>query len=174
MDQGRKTIIIVVAVLVVLLLGVYLWKDLAVRSVEKKMEVQRLELAEQAQKMIQGKTRYFLRLATVPLVWTIRQEMLRENTGQINDYLIQYVREPGIKQILIAKPDGTITAATNKKHEGLSFSSLYLVAFLEKTEIFFSDGPEGQLIIVAPLMGYNEKLGILLMVYEQEALEKKE
>ena len=174
MDQGRRMFIIVVALLVILSLGIYLWKDLAVRSVEKKMEAQRLELAGQAQKVIQEKTRSFLRLAAIPLVWTIRQEMIRENMGQVNDYLIQYVREPGIKQILIAKPDGTITAATNKKHEGLAFSSLYPAEFLEKTEIFFSDDPEGQLMIVAPLMGYNEKLGILLMVYEQEALEKKE
>ncbi|HZV47588.1 MAG TPA: hypothetical protein VFG06_09630 [Thermodesulfovibrionales bacterium] len=112
------------------------------------------------------KTRYFLRLTTTTFVWAIRKEMLRENYEQINEYLNQFVKEPHIKQVLVVKSDGTVAVATDKKLEGVAISSLYPNELIEKNEIEITDDQNGNMLILSPIMGFNKKLGMFLMVYE--------
>ncbi|MBU4267504.1 MAG: hypothetical protein KJ808_01440 [Acidobacteria bacterium] len=170
MEQSSKKYFYVIAVLLVALSGMYLWKTFSEQDVQKKQEVQRQQLVEKYQKTITEKTRYFLRLATTPFVWAIRKEMLRENYEQINEYLLQFIKEPHIRRILVAKSDGTVVVATDKKLEGLMFSSLYPADFLEKNEMVITDEKNGDILIISPIMAFNNKLGIFLMVYESEKI----
>ena len=162
MLKNRKTI----GVFVVLLIGVFVWKSNAVRNMEKRMEAQRAKLVEKSQQVITSKTHELLRLTTIPLVWVVRKEMIMENYNQINEYLNRFVKEPTIKQILVVKSDGTIAVATDKKIEGAPFSSLFPQNLIEQNEISISDDGKGNIRVVAPIMGLNTKLGLLIMMYE--------
>lgn len=167
--SGKKYLY-VIGVLVVLVFIMYLWKTIAVKNVQKRMEAQQIQLIEKSQQVITEKTRYFLRLTTTPFVWAIRKEMFRENYEQINEYLNQFVKEPHIKQILVVKSDGTIAVATDKKLEGVAFSSLYPNELMEKNEIFITNDKNGNILVISPIMGLNKKLGMFLMVYEPEKI----
>jgi hypothetical protein len=68
MLKNRKTI----GVFVVLLIGVLVWKSIAIRHMEKRMEAQRAKLIEKSQQVITNKTHELLRLTTIPLVWVVR------------------------------------------------------------------------------------------------------
>jgi hypothetical protein len=162
MLKNRKTI----GVFVVLLIGVFVWKSIAVRNMEKRMEAQRAKLIEKSQQVITSKTHELLRLTTIPLVWVVRKEMINENYDQINEYLNRFVKEPTIKQILVVKSDGTIAVATDKKIEGAPFSSLFPQNLIEQNEISISDDGKGNIRVAAPIMGLNAKLGLLIMIYE--------
>lgn len=92
----------------------YVWRMITV----KNMEAQRARLVQRSQQVVTSKTVDLLRLATIPLVWAVRKEMLRDNYDQINDYLTRFIKEPHIKQILVVKSDGSVAVATDKKVEG--------------------------------------------------------
>lgn len=170
MEQNRKGYLYVIGILIILLIGMYFWKTLAVRSVEKKGDARKAQIVEKSRQLITDKTEYFLRLTAMPFIWAIRKEMLRENYEQINEYLAQFVKEPHIKQVLIARSDGTITVATDKKLEGTALSSLYPQQLIGADEIVLSDDKSGNILVVAPVMGFNKKLGVFLMVYEPEKI----
>ena len=167
MKESGKKYLYIIGILVVLLFITYLWKTIAVKNVQKQMEAQQIQLIEKSQRVITEKTRYFLRLTTTTFVWALRKEMLRENYEQINEYLNQFVKEPHIKQILVVKSDGTVAVATDKKLEGVTFSSLYPNELMEKNEIVITDDKNGNMLVIAPIMGLTKKLGTVFMVYEQ-------
>ncbi len=170
MKQSGKKNVYVIGILVVLVFIMYIWKINAVKNVQERMEAKQIQIIEKSQQVMTEKTRYFLRLTTTTFVWAIRKEMLRENYEQINEYLNQFVKEPQIKQILVVKSDGTVAVATDKKLEGVAFSSLYPVELLEKDEIEIMDDQNGNILILSPIMGLNKKLGMLFMVYEPEKI----
>lgn len=170
MEQGHKKYLYVIAVLLVLLVGMYFWKVMAVKNVREKLDAQKIQVIEKAHQALSDNTRYFLRLATTPLTWAIRKELLRENLEQINDYTIQFVKDPHVKLILVVKEDGMVAVSTDKSKEGVAFSSLYPVGLLEKDEIVITEEKNGTLLITAPIMGLNKKLGMLLMSYEPEKI----
>jgi predicted regulator of Ras-like GTPase activity (Roadblock/LC7/MglB family) len=170
MLENRKLNLYTVGIFVVLLIGMFVWKNLAVKNMEKKMEAQRVKVVEKSQHVITSNTHDLLRLTTIPLVWAVRKEMINENYDQINEYLNRFIKEPNIKQILVVKSDGTIAVATDKKLEGAPFSSIFPQDLIEQNEISISDDEKGNIRIVAPIMGLNAKLGLLIMIYEPEKI----
>lgn len=156
---SRKIYLYIIGILVVMVAVMFLWKVLAVRSVEKKSE-----------QIIAGKTEELLRLTAVPFAWTIRKEMQKEDYDQINEYLTSFIKEPHIKMALVVKVDGTIAAATDKKLEGKQFSSFYPSELLTPNDVRISKDKDGNILLVGPLMGLNARLGTSLIVYEPEKL----
>ena len=168
MNPGSKKYFYVIIALLVALAGMFIWKTVAEKNMQKQQESRRLQWVEITRQTITENTRQFLRLAAIPLVWAIKAEMLKENYEQINEFLVQFVKEPHIKQILVAKIDGMVVVATDKKLEGAAFSSLYPGEYLEKNETMVADDEKGNIFIVSPIMAFNRKLGIFFMVYEPE------
>jgi hypothetical protein len=157
MERGAKFCLYSIGFLVVVIISMYVWKITAVKTVEK-----------QAQQVISENTREFLRLTATPLGWAVRKEMLTGNYGQINEYLVQFVKEPGIKQIMVVKSDGIIAVSTDKKLEGTAFSSLYPKEILDYDKTTVSDGELGNIQVIVPIMGFDKKLGLLLLIYKPQ------
>jgi hypothetical protein len=170
MLKKRKLCLYAICILAALLVCMFVWKDIAVRNRERTMEAQRAKLLEKAQQAITSKTRDLLRLTTIPLAWAVRREMINENYGQINEYLNKFVKEPGIRQILVVKSDGTIAVSTDKKMEGAPLSSLFPQELIEQKEISISDDGKGNIRAVTPIMGLDARLGLLIMIYEPERI----
>lgn len=156
---SNKVYLYIIGILVVIIVGVYLWKVIAVRSVENR-----------SQQMIVGKTGELLRLTAIPLAWTIRNEMLKEDYDQINNYLNSFIKEPHIKLVVVVKADGTVVVATDKKLEGTQFSSLYPVELLSPDDIRVSKDKDANILLVCPIMGLNARLGTALIIYEPEKI----
>ena len=110
MEQSGKRYFFTIAVCMVLLIGMYFWKVISVKNVQKTIEVQRIEIILKTQQIVTEKAQYFLRLTTTPLVWAIRKEMIRDNYEQINEYMSQFVKEPNIKQIFVINSEGVVAA----------------------------------------------------------------
>ncbi len=144
--------------LVLAIAGMYLWKNIAVNCVKD-------QLAERTGQIITDQNRSLLRLAVVPLVWAVRTEMINGNYDQINQYLSQFVKEKNIKGIVVAKPDGTIVVATNKKLEGAAVASVFPPSVLQEDKTTVSTQENGDIMVVSPVMGVSEKLGVLILLY---------
>jgi len=90
--------------------------------------------------------------------------MIRNNYDQINQYLNQFVKEKNMKEIIVAKPDGTIVVATNKKREGTSVTSAFPPAVLQEDKTTVTTLENGDLMVVSPVMGLSTKQGILILL----------
>lgn len=162
--------------LAILLAGTLAWKFSSVRHVEERAAAERTEIVERARVALADQTAYFLRLVAKPLAWAVRKELLRENHEQVNEYLAQFVREPRVRQVLVADPDGVVVAATDKKLEGQPLAESHPGLTLDADETTIAETGAGELLVVAPVMGLDSRLGTLLVVYTPEtaALEARE
>ena len=150
--------LIIILILVLAVAGMYVWKNMAVKRAEA-------DLTEQATRIITGQNSDFLRLVTVPLVWAVRSEMIRSNYDQINQYLKQFVKEKNMKEIVIAKPDGTIVVATNKKFEGKPVTDIFPASVLQEDKTTVSSMANGEIMVASPVMGLSSKVGVLILLY---------
>jgi hypothetical protein len=146
-----------VVLLIFALAGTYVWKNIAVSRA-------RAELAQRATTVLVEQNRSSLRLATIPLVWVVRNEMMRGSFDQLNQYLAEFVKEPNMKEILVTRLDGRIVAATNKKREGTPVTSAFPVDMLRVEAITVTTLENGDLLVVAPVLGLNARLGTLILV----------
>lgn len=145
-----------VLLLLLALVLTYLWKDIAVSRAKAG-------LTRQAAMVIAAQHESWLRVAAVPLVWTVRGEMLRGNHDQINQYLVLFVREPNMKEVLVARADGRIVAATDKKREGMLVTDLFPPEMQKVDTITVTGRPDGTYLVAAPILGLSDKLGVLIL-----------
>lgn len=153
--QWRLIIILVLALAVA---GMYVWKNVAVNSVKT-------QLTERAGRIIAEQNRSLLQVAVVPLAWAVRSEMIRDNFDQVDQYLTQFVKEQNMKEVVVAKPDGTIVVATNKKLEGSSVEGIFPPSVLQLDKTTVNTLENGDLMVVSPVMGISAKVGVLILLY---------
>ncbi|MGA7827647.1 MAG: hypothetical protein WCA04_08310 [Geobacteraceae bacterium] len=149
---------ITILILVLAVAGMYMWKNVAVNSAKA-------HVSESASRIITEQNKSYLRLVAVPLTWAVRSEMIRDNYDQINQYLNQLVKEKNMKEIVVAKPDGTIVVATNKKREGTSVTSVFPPSVLQEDKTTVTTLENGDIMVVSPVMGLSSKQGILILLY---------
>lgn len=170
MSAKEKTCMYIIVVVVAAAVGIYLWKLISENNLRRNMENQRIVLTERAQLIMENRTHDFLNLMTVPFVWAVRREMIKENYDQINEYLTQFVKNREIKNIVVVDTNDIIAVATDKKQEGKSFSTYYQQEYLEYTKINIANDGEGNIQIVAPIMGLNRRIGTLLITFVSEKI----
>ena len=163
--NNKNLLLYLSAALAALVVILFIWKTVAVRSVETRMLAERQSLIENARKELHANTQTLLRLTTIPLTWSVRREMLKDNYDQINEYIVRLVKEPEVKQVIIAKQGGVIAAASDKKLEGSSISVFLSPEDLKREEITLTLQDGGMVRAVAPIMGLNARIGTLLIVY---------
>ncbi len=143
--------------LVLFAAGTYLWKDIAVKRAKAAT-------AERAAEAMGEQARAGMRLAALPLVWAVRSEMMRGNIEQVNEYLNQFVREPNMKELAVAAADGRIVAATDKRREGAPAAEVYPPDALKADTVTAAVQKDGNILVAAPVMGLNARLGTLVMI----------
>lgn len=152
-------------VLVALLTGllaaiaVYLWKDF-----QKSKQLGALEKAASEQ-LIQSNNE-MLTVLSRPLIWSIRSEMLGGNLEQVNIYVKDIVKEKNFQILQIIDANGKIILSTNKKLEGKNANQYYDSTMLNTTAIKIKNTENTLLVMTAPIMGYDKKLGVLIIEYK--------
>lgn len=152
-------------ILMLLIAGMYGWKNLAVRKAEKETLEQTTKLTETAGQLFLEKNRALMRMTAIPLSWVVRAEMLKGNYENIDQYFNQIIKEDHFKVILLADTDGKILVATNKRMEGASLSQFYPSSLLEQYETTVTQLNSEELIAAAPVIGLTAKQGVLILLY---------
>jgi hypothetical protein len=160
----RYTVGFLLLLLVVLVVGIYVWKTLAVRSLERQMEIQRSEMLVERDRALNAQAKDMLRLTALPLAWAVRSEMMRGNLDPVDDYFRELIRKPGVLLIALIDKEDKVVLATNRKLETQSAVGLFSKAIREADDIVIEDS-ESLLRMGVPIMSFNEKLGILVMEY---------
>ena len=164
---GTRLLRYTIFLLILLALGLYIWKQLAVQSVKLEMEDQRTEMAEEQQKALEVQARDMLRLTALPLAWAVRTEMKQGNLSQIDDYFRDFVKEAGIQAIFLIGRENTVVLATNRKLEAQP-ADLVVSQTIQDAESVLIEKSDSILRLGVPIMSFNEKLGILVVDYEPQ------
>lgn len=172
MSGERKIMLGLVAALLIVAAYMYGWKVSAVDAVERKLSQVETEQAESRDKLIKEATQLndrraedTLRLFSIPFAWAIRRELMTGNLDRVDQYFGELVQIKGFRSAILARPDGKIIVASDRKKLVETFSSLYPAANLDSTQITLEKGENGKFRAMIPILGLNKHLGMVVLEY---------
>ena len=165
-EVRRIVIIIIVALLLITILWV--WKSIEIKTIKKQAAEERLQLNEKAKHQMRDIDESNLKTLAKPFVWAVRTEMLKNNVSQIALYINDIVKEPGFQKINIVNETGIVILSTDKKEEGSksSMSGEGVGLSVENTQVTRLN--DTIMTMSSPIMGFNSRLGTLLINYSSK------
>ena len=163
----RNRVLVVVVVISLLIIGwMYISSSLNMRNVEQAAEARLAALVKQSEARQTETVRQSLTMLGIPMAWAIRREMMANNLDQVDQYVLDLVKQKGFEQIVVAKADGKIALASDRKNLGADFSSLYASSYLTAEKITVEEKAQGKWLLVVPIMGLSERLGTVAVDYQ--------
>lgn len=164
-SAAKKKYLITIGVALILLLSIWIWKSIEINQARKTAETEKQNLTQQATSKIVETHKDHLMLLAKPFVWAIRTELMEGNRNQVNLYLNDMVKEKNFQLIAVADNNGKIISSTNKKDEGKEFSSIGSASALGSNTTTTENQNDSILVMTSPVMGFNNRLGTLLIKY---------
>jgi hypothetical protein len=159
LKKHSNLFIAIVGVLIMFI--IYFGKDYENRK-------EKLWMVQRATSQLDATNQEMLKLMTKPLVWSIRADMLRRNSEQINLLILDLVKEKNFQFIHIIAPDGYVLLSTNKGLEGKliggNVDSVLLLVRSEMVVIEIND----TLYVSAPIFGVDKQIATLIVGYKPE------
>jgi uncharacterized protein YxeA len=162
---SKKILMIVIGVAVVLLAAIWIWKSVEINSVKKEAERERQVIKEEAVRQVVQTNVKHLQLLAKAYVWAVRGEMMQGNINQVNLFANDMVKEKNFQRIVIANDKGIIISSTNKKDEGLPFSTVGKDTYLSSNNTTVENLSDSVLVMSSPIMGFNNRIGTLMINY---------
>ena len=97
--------------------------------------------------------------------------MMSNNVNQINLYAKEMIKEKNILSIMVLNATGKIICSTNQKWEGRDFSTIGNASYLQSDSTIVDNINDSILIMSSPVMGFNNRLGTLIVNYSLSPLE---
>jgi len=160
----KQQLLITILVGLIAIICVYIWKDTAARK-------QKETIVEKASLRLMEKNNEMLVLLCKPLIWVTRSEMLRNNLEEVSIFTADLVKEKNFQYIHLIDPEGNVIISTNKKLEGQPAGDLFGQDILSTDSTIVRPGEGNSLIVAAPVMGYDRRLGTIILNYSAEDFE---
>jgi hypothetical protein len=165
----RYRLLIIVAAIGVAIIGwLAVSKGVAVRHAEEAAATERAELIKQAEARQTETLKQSLAMFGVPLAWALRREMMADNLDQVDQYVTDLVKQKGFERVVVAKADGSVAVASDRKQLGTAFSSLYPERYLTAEQISVEETAPGKWLVIVPIMGLNARLGTAAIDYQAQ------
>lgn len=155
----QNPVLITVLISLVAITVVYFWKDL-----QAKRQVAYIKKSATEQLIKSNKE--MLTVLSKPLVWSIRSEMLSGNLEKVNIYVKDIVKEKNFQLLQVIDVTGKIILSTDKKLEGKNATAYYDQTLLSTDSLKIKTTENLSLLMFAPIMGYDKKLGVLVIAYK--------
>ncbi len=150
-----------VIVLLVLCVGYLLYKN---TQLPRQFEHERDAFRSTVQNNQVTIDRQQLQFGMKTFVWAVRNAMLQNKSGEINEYFNTLVKDRGVQEVLLVDTAGKVTISTNKKNQGIAFTSRFPGYLLQQQDVYFNNKKPYELS--APVTGPNKRLGTLVMFYK--------
>lgn len=154
---------IAVGVLVVAVIGVWIWKGVAVDRAEDRLETARAEMRERAREALARRTETLLVLSAEPLGLAVRDAAMERNWGTVGAYLDRVARIEGVQRVAFVAGD-TVRVATDSSLEGRPAAGI-VPADLGGAEEVRVVRDDGTFHAAVPITGLNERIGVLVLTY---------
>jgi L-lactate utilization protein LutC len=148
--------------LLLIIVIISLWAFIKISIVENHYKKDILKMKSVFENKMDSLTAKQLILTSKAFSWAIRSELTRENKEQVNQFFMSFIKEPGVNRVeFVNASDSKVSLSTNKKDEGTTFTDQ--VAIMTTKAINYRN--DSILTIVSPVMGLNNKLGVLVIEY---------
>lgn len=164
-SEGSRLLWGVIGLLVVLLLGMWIWKEMAVDRAEERLAEQRETWEQRTREAVDETTRDLLGLAATPLGLAVRDEAMEENYGRIESLLDRMVAEPGVERALYATAGDTIRVSTDQSLVGEPLSGAIAGHEIGARGATVTRIDTGPYRVVVPITGLNQRIGTLAFTY---------
>ncbi len=164
----KKFYLYLILLLIIAFVVIYIWKSIEIRSLEKRIEEQKIELTKKLQNTLDSKSMEFLNLLAMPLSWSVQKEMVSENYELINNYFIELVKKPNMRLILLSNLEGKVLVSTDKSLEGKEVFSFIPRELMDISSIKVDEDIYENIRVLAPIFNLNQKIGILMIIYTKE------
>ena len=168
MTSGERVVLFVknnllTLFLVVGLIVVFSWLTLQNRSQRKQFEQEKSALVTAHENQMDSLRIEQITFATEVFSWSVRSELLRNNTENLNQLLTVFVQQSGADLVqVINTTDKVVLLSSDKKFEGTPVADTTLNG-LSSTRVL----REAKTVtIMSPIMGFNDKLGVLLVTLQ--------
>jgi hypothetical protein len=178
-----------IALLVVIAMGAGMWflKEKAVDEMQSSLAAEKTRLASEAKQQgvraiaaaqkaaqdgLKESRKEWLMLLSKPLLWSVRQSVLASNAGEIDAYIVELVKNSALDRIIMTSRDGVVVLASDRKMLDAPIDVVYPLAVKDAQAVTVLDGEGGKMILVIPVMGSSEKLGIFALTYDPAAPPK--
>jgi Ca2+/Na+ antiporter len=152
-------------ILSLLLIIVFIWFSVKLRMNERNFKNEKTQLITQYESTIDSLQIVHLKFATEVFSWSVRSELLRNNTENLNQLLSVFVRESGADLVqIINHEDNIVLLSSDKKFEGIRYTDL--LNFEIKNTVVKEE--DGLVKIITPVMGFNNMIGILIVEIRNE------
>ncbi len=169
-----KVLLYTFGVFVVLLIGLYFWKEIEVgtrtRAVAEQRDQMAADLEQLEQELRQAsaeRVEELLTMFAVPLGWAVRTEAIENNFDKIEEYAVRLVKERWVQRVIFAKLDGNIRITTDKKLQDEPVSRFY-GDLADGDQILLRKDDTGDYHLFVPIMGYNNRVGSLIVTVAGE------
>lgn len=155
---------IAIGVLVVAVIGVWIWKGVAVDRAEDRLEAARVEWEEEARRTLARRTQELLALSAEPLGLAVRDAAMAENWGTVGTYLDRVARTEGVQRIVLVAGD-TVRVSTDATLEGRPAGGVIPMGVSGGESSRVVETEDGSFHAAVPITGLNERLGLLVLTY---------
>jgi L-lactate utilization protein LutC len=148
--------------LLLIIVIISLWAFIKIGIIENQYKKEFLKMKSDYENKMDSITAKQLMLSSKVFSWAIRSELTRENKEQVNQFFLNFIKEPGVSKVeFVNASDAKVALSTNKKDEGTTFTDQ--VAIMTTQTINYRN--DSVLTIVSPVMGLSNKLGVLVIEY---------
>ena len=172
--QRNQGLTVFLSLLIIIIIALYAWKQLDKRSLNKRLESQKVEIINNSRRIIEEKRKILLIDVAKTLSWAVRSEAQRNNFDQINLYLNEFVKNRDFEIVMFVNEEGIITVSTDKRIEQTPFRDHFAEDYSSAEEITIKITSDNKWIAAAPVMGLNNRIGTLILIYNAATISDEE
>jgi len=145
---------------VLLAFAVWAWKEI-------EFSFERKDILKQSELRIEANKDALLKVLVKPIVWSIRSEMMRGNRDQVELLMTDLLRGSDLEYLHLVDNNKNVVLSTNKKLEGMPVDDKDVSGVLgTDSTMVFRVKNSTLTTVVAPVMGYDSRLGTLVLGYK--------
>ncbi len=149
-----------VSLLLLLLIIGGIYALVRINAVERQSRTQRRELVTEYESRLDSLKIEGMERAVRTLSWAIRSELSRQNMEQVDQFFSTFINEQDVQRLRLIDPaTGDVILSTDRNDQNTQVTRARIL----QAEEVFSMRRESMIEVVSPIMGLNERLGILVV-----------
>lgn len=161
---------VVIVALALGLIALALERTVEISLVKQRAAEERAAVLHSATEALATQTSSLLRLSALPLGWAVRSALLKDDLTSVDTYLQRIVQERHVTGAALVGADGKVRLAGNRKLEKLSAEAAFPGVAISGQSPTVTTG-EHDLRAVVPVMGYDRRLGTVIVSYARPTAE---
>ena len=147
--------------LFIILIVVFAWLSIKNSQQERQFLQEKTELQTNYETKIDSLKVDYITFASEVFSWSVRSEMLRNNEENLNQLVSAFVKKSNVSLVqIVDMKDKKVILSSDKKYEGEAYTGNLDQS---DSETVVQTNQEGKQQIITPIMGFNSKIGILVV-----------